>query len=165
MYTFCKLCVCVCMPSVILVVPDSLWPHGPWDFSWQEYWSGFPFPPPGFFPNPGIEPISLALQVDSTTEPPEYGGFFLFFPCQAWVSLLIEEFNKLRWEWLQMCLDLILSSLLCVYWLYFLLSLLFSLLCLPCSFLMLSYMNGLNYFYLSHFLLFLKFWLNFSLCI
>ena len=25
----------------------------------QEYWSGLPFPPPGDFPNPGIEPISL----------------------------------------------------------------------------------------------------------
>ena len=25
----------------------------------QEYWSGLPFPPPGDFPNPGIEPESL----------------------------------------------------------------------------------------------------------
>jgi len=34
-------------------------------FSRQEYWSGFPFPSPGDFPNPGIEPKSPALQVDS----------------------------------------------------------------------------------------------------
>ena len=28
-------------------------------FSWQEYWSGLPFPSPGDLPNPGIEPTSL----------------------------------------------------------------------------------------------------------
>ena len=39
-------------------------------FSKQEYWSGLPFPSPGD-PNPGIEPRSPALQVDSLpTEPP-----------------------------------------------------------------------------------------------
>ena len=31
----------------------------------QEYWSGLPFPPPGNFPDPEIEPVSPALQVDS----------------------------------------------------------------------------------------------------
>ena len=31
----------------------------------QEYWSGFPFPSPGDFPDPGIEPGSLVLQADS----------------------------------------------------------------------------------------------------
>ena len=34
-------------------------------FSRQEYWSGWPFPPPGNLPNPGIEPRSPALQADS----------------------------------------------------------------------------------------------------
>ena len=37
-------------------------------FSRQEYCGGFPCPPPGDLPDPGIEPISLvipALQVDS----------------------------------------------------------------------------------------------------
>ena len=36
-------------------------------FSRQECWSGLPFPTPGIFPNPGIEPeslASLALQAD-----------------------------------------------------------------------------------------------------
>ena len=28
-------------------------------FSRQEYWSGWPCPPPGDLPNPGIEPMSL----------------------------------------------------------------------------------------------------------
>ena len=32
---------------------------------WQEYWSGLLFPPPGDLPNPGINPPSPALQVDS----------------------------------------------------------------------------------------------------
>ena len=40
-------------------------------FSRQEYWSGLPFPSPGDFPDPGIEPRSLALQADAlTSEPP-----------------------------------------------------------------------------------------------
>ena len=30
-------------------------------FSRQEYWRGLPFPTPGDLPNPGIEPMSLAL--------------------------------------------------------------------------------------------------------
>ena len=34
-------------------------------FSRQEYWSGLPFPSPGYLPNPGIEPGSPALQSDS----------------------------------------------------------------------------------------------------
>ena len=31
------------------------------EFSWQEYWSGLPFPPPGDLLDSGIEPVSLAL--------------------------------------------------------------------------------------------------------
>ena len=34
------------------------------EFSRQEYWSGLPFPSPGYLPNPGIEPGSPALQAD-----------------------------------------------------------------------------------------------------
>ena len=37
----------------------------PMGFSRQEYWSTLPLPPPGDLPNPGIEPISPALQVNS----------------------------------------------------------------------------------------------------
>ena len=44
----------------------------PWGLSQQEYWSGLPCPPPGDLPNPGIEPRSPALQVDSLpSKPPE----------------------------------------------------------------------------------------------
>ena len=40
-------------------------------FSRQEYWSGLPFPSPGDLSNPGIEPLSPALQADTlTSEPP-----------------------------------------------------------------------------------------------
>ena len=34
-------------------------------FSWQEYWSGVPFPSPGHLPDSGIEPGSPTLQADS----------------------------------------------------------------------------------------------------
>ena len=40
------------------------------EFSRPECWSGEPFPSPGDLPNPGIEPRSPALKVDSLpTEP------------------------------------------------------------------------------------------------
>ena len=38
-------------------------------FSWQECWSGLPWPPPGDLPSPGIEPPSLM-------SPAVAGGFF-----------------------------------------------------------------------------------------
>ena len=37
------------------------------EFSRQDYWSGLPFPSPGNFPDPGIEPWSPALQADAFT--------------------------------------------------------------------------------------------------
>ena len=39
-------------------------------FSRQEHWSGLLFPPPGDFPDPGIEPVSLK-------SPALAGGFFI----------------------------------------------------------------------------------------
>ena len=39
-------------------------------FSWQEYWSGVPFPLPGNLPDPGIKLASPALA----------GGFFTAEP-------------------------------------------------------------------------------------
>ena len=48
-------------------LPDSS-VHG---FSRQEYWSGLPFPSPGNRPDPGIKPMSPALQSNSLlSEPP-----------------------------------------------------------------------------------------------
>jgi len=41
-------------------------------FPRQEYWSGLPFPPPGYLSDPGIKPLSPALVGGRfTTEPPE----------------------------------------------------------------------------------------------
>ena len=39
-------------------------------FSRQEHWSGLACLPPGKFSHPGIKPVSLALQVDSSTAEP-----------------------------------------------------------------------------------------------
>ena len=36
----------------------------------QEYWGRLPCPPPGDLPDPGIEPVPPALQVDSFTAEP-----------------------------------------------------------------------------------------------
>ena len=37
----------------------------------QEYWSGLPFPSPRDLPDPGIKPMSPALQADTLpSEPP-----------------------------------------------------------------------------------------------
>ena len=52
----------------------------------QEYWSGWPFPPPGDLSNPGIDPTSALAGRFFTTEPPGKPVFsicFLFFPLQT----------------------------------------------------------------------------------
>ena len=41
------------------------------ELSRQEYWSGLPFPPPGYLPDPEIEPRSPSLQAGFLpSEPP-----------------------------------------------------------------------------------------------
>ena len=47
--------------------------QAPWSMglSWQEYWSGSPFPPPGDLPDPGIKHMSpTSAGRFFTTEPP-----------------------------------------------------------------------------------------------
>ena len=41
------------------------------EFSRPEYWSGSPFPSPEDLPNPGIEPRSPTLQVNSLPAEPQ----------------------------------------------------------------------------------------------
>ena len=41
------------------------------EFFRPEFWSGEPFPSPGDLPNPGIEPRSPTLQVDSLQAEPQ----------------------------------------------------------------------------------------------
>ena len=48
-------------------------------FSRQKYWSGLPCPPPGDFPDPGIEPLSLTSSALA-------GGFFT--TSATWEDLL-----------------------------------------------------------------------------
>ena len=61
-----QLCPTLCDPGTVAhQAPLSM------EFSSQEYCSGQPFPSPGDHPNPGIEPVSPALQTDSLpSEPP-----------------------------------------------------------------------------------------------
>ena len=70
-------------------------------FSRQEYWSGLPFPSLGDFPDPGIEPRSLALQVDTLT--PELPGkpffhsimlFWIFCP-SIWIWNQFADIHKI----------------------------------------------------------------------
>ena len=49
------------------VAHQALLPVG---FARQEHWSGLPCPPPGALPDPGIEPVSPTLQVDSLPSKP-----------------------------------------------------------------------------------------------
>ena len=50
--------------------PTLLRSHGlSMGFTWQEYWSGLPFPSPGDFPNPGIQPAAQALSPALQTGP------------------------------------------------------------------------------------------------
>ena len=48
------------------------------EFSRQEYWSGLPCPPSGDLPDPGIEPVSPVLQVESLpTGPPGKSAIYM----------------------------------------------------------------------------------------
>ena len=75
---------------------SHVWLYGtPWTiqsmgFSRPEYWSGEPFSSPGDLPNPGVEPRSPALQVDSLPAEPQGTSIFLkvpfltfYFPAQV----------------------------------------------------------------------------------
>ena len=66
MFVHAQLHLTLCDPwTVAHQAPPSM------GFSRQEYWSGLPFPSPGDFPGPGIEPRSPALEADAlTSEPP-----------------------------------------------------------------------------------------------
>ena len=55
-----KSCLTLCSPGTVAhQVPLSI------GFPGQEYWSNLPFPPPEDLPDPGIEPVSPALQAGS----------------------------------------------------------------------------------------------------
>ena len=64
---FCCVRLCVTLQTLACQAPLSM------GFSRQEYWSELPCPPPGDFPDSGIEPVSL-------TSPALAGGFFTTEP-------------------------------------------------------------------------------------
>ena len=72
-----KLWVCVCVSRSVTSNSATTWPvacKAPWsmNYSRKEYCSGLPFPSPGNFPDPGIDPNSPRLWADSSlSEPPE----------------------------------------------------------------------------------------------
>ena len=67
----------VCESVSFSIMCDSLWPWTiayqaslPMGFSKQEYWSGLPFPPPGYLPDPGIKPRSPVLHSHQQSQRP-----------------------------------------------------------------------------------------------
>ena len=74
--TTCNRTCCCCRSAALLwlfVTPWTAARQAPLSvgFPRQEHWSGLPFPSPGNFPDPGIEPMSPALAGGFfTTEPP-----------------------------------------------------------------------------------------------
>ena len=67
----------------------------------QEYWSGWPIPSPADVPDPGVEPGSPALQVDSS--PTELPGNYLchsFYESCRGTSLLLSRMPALHSSWM-----------------------------------------------------------------
>ena len=67
-------------------------------FSRQEYWSGLPFPSPGNLPDPGIKPMSPALQVNSLPlhhrETP--GCVFVRQKCMSTTVCMLSRFSRVQ---------------------------------------------------------------------
>ena len=86
---------------MILAIPWTVACQAPLyiGFSRQEYWSGLPFPSPGYLSHPGIKPGSSALQEDSL--PTElrgiviglWGFFFLYSFC---IFHIFKKYQLLR---------------------------------------------------------------------
>ena len=71
MYIFFLSHICMVSCVRVFVTPWTVAHQAPLstDFSRQDYWSQLPLPPPGDFPDPGIEP-------ESPMSPALAGGFF-----------------------------------------------------------------------------------------
>ena len=110
-------CVCVCVRVCVcathfsrvrvLASPGTVAHQAPlytW-FSRQEHWSRLPFPSPGDLPDPGLEPRSPALQVDSLpAEPPGKPRLFVNtlqtppMPSQSSTAMLMDlTVGSLHW--------------------------------------------------------------------
>ena len=63
-------------------------------FPWQECWTRLPFPSPGYLPNPGIEPVSPALQADSLPSEPPGKPFTEMTPFEIVTSSSWQTFHE-----------------------------------------------------------------------
>ena len=104
-FSYVHICVCWSLSHVwLFVAPWTVAHQAPLstEFSRQEYWSGLPFPTPGDFPNPGIEPVSLMSSALAS-------GFFTIGATweaqtvlQIWCSYVIDDphwdFRSGQWE-------------------------------------------------------------------
>ena len=77
--------LCNPMDCIACQAPPSM------GFSRQGYWIGLPFPPPGDLPDPGTEPGSPALLVDSLPSEPQ--GSLISHKC------CIKSFTSMRKEY------------------------------------------------------------------
>ena len=85
-------------------------PHLSMGFSRQKYWSGLTFPSPGDLPNPGIEPPSPAMEVDSL--PTELQGKKL--PDSSHLGCITLHSSQ---QWMRVLVDLYpFQHLLLVFW-------------------------------------------------
>ena len=63
--SLCSCCVCSVLSDCVTLWPVAHQAPLSMGFSRQEYWSGFPCPSQGDLSDPGIKPVTLALQTDS----------------------------------------------------------------------------------------------------
>ena len=68
------------------------------EFSRQEYWSGLPFPLPGDLSNPGIEPKSPALQMNSLLD--------VLYSTGNHIQFLIITYNRKESEYIYIYISL-----------------------------------------------------------
>ena len=63
----CALCAQSLSQVQLFATPGTATRQAPlsMEFSRQEYWSGLPFPPPEYLPNPEMDPACPAWQADS----------------------------------------------------------------------------------------------------
>ena len=87
-------CVCVCVYAVLgrvwlLTTPRAAAHQASLSvgFPRQEYWSGLPFPSPVDFSDPGIEPVSPALKVDSLSLS-HWGRLIYGYFCSIYLTTL-----------------------------------------------------------------------------
>ena len=101
-----KSCLNLCNPwTIACLAPLSM------GFPKQEYWSGLPFPSPMDLPDPGIEPIFPAWQVDSLIlshlESPYHmtycllnSYFILSFTAMPNIFLIMDHTQKFHCYWM-----------------------------------------------------------------